>query len=106
VVRVLKIPDAIRDGDAPDMRSGRTRTSARTATNTTHPLGPSRIGRAAASVVAAGSREKLPVVDLGAVNENVRVGVGRDRELRVAHELADLGPRLPAQVEQGDAAVA
>jgi hypothetical protein len=75
VVRVLKVPDAIRDVDASDMRSVRTR--AFRADRAEQPsLGPPRLGRAAARVVAAGSREKLPVVDLGAVNEDVRVRVG------------------------------
>jgi hypothetical protein len=50
--------------------------------------------------------EQRPVVEFGPVNENVRVRVGRHRQLALTDPLGDPRPRLPRQVEQRDSAVA
>jgi hypothetical protein len=44
--------------------------------------------------------EKCPVVEFPVVEQDVRIGVGGDRELPLTHEGADLGPRAALPVQQ------
>jgi hypothetical protein len=62
--------------------------------------------RPCSSVRVRPSRSEEPVVEFGLVGENVRLDVGRDRELALADPLADPRPPHPAQVERRDAPVA
>jgi len=42
--------------------------------------------------------EKPPVVEFTVVKQNMRVGIGRDRELPLPDERRDLGPRAALPV--------
>jgi hypothetical protein len=48
------------------------------------------------------SAEQRGVVEFGLVDEDVRVDVGRNRELALTDELCDSGPGNPAQVQEAD----